>query len=61
MLLVNGPWMLVYDAAYVVFASVTVAFLFYRFAERPARSWAARIHYGERARGPADREAGRSE
>ena len=25
------------------FASVTVAFLFYRFAERPARSWAARI------------------
>ena len=25
MLLVNGPWMLVYDAAYVAFASVTGA------------------------------------
>jgi peptidoglycan/LPS O-acetylase OafA/YrhL len=38
------------------FASVAAASLFYWFVERPARSWAARIHYGESARAPADRE-----
>ena len=49
MLLVNGPWMLAYDAAYVAFASVTGRTL--RAAARPRRR-AARV-----ARLPAQRRA----
>ena len=42
-------------AAFLV--SVAAAHLFYRLVKRPARSWAARIHYGECAGGAADRQA----
>jgi peptidoglycan/LPS O-acetylase OafA/YrhL len=38
-------------------ASVAAALLFYRFVERPVRSWAARIHYGDRVRDMPEHEA----
>lgn len=47
-------------AVVAFFVSVAAACLFYRVVERPARSWAARIHYGDGARGSADRETARA-
>ncbi len=53
MLLVNGPWMLVYDAAYVAFASVTGRTLApLRGRLRGLREWRAYRHSGEPHRRP---------
>ena len=61
MLLVNGPWMLVYDAAYVAFASITGSTLApLRGRVDGLREWRAYRRSGAAAPPPADACAARS-